>query len=35
MFDNLQDKLSHSLKVTGQARLTEENIQDTLRVRYA
>jgi signal recognition particle subunit SRP54 len=37
MFDNLQDKLSHSLKaVTGQARLTEENIQDTLRqVRLA
>lgn len=37
MFDSLQDRLSHSLKtVTGQARLTEENVQDTLRqVRMA
>ena len=32
MFENLTDRLSHSLKsITGQARLTEENIQDTLR----
>ena len=37
MFDNLQDRLSHSLRtVTDQARLTEENVQDTLRqVRMA
>lgn len=37
MFESLQDRLSHSLKtVTGQARLSEENIQDTLRqVRMA
>ena len=37
MFDSLQDRLSHSLKtVTGQARLTEENIEETLRqVRMA
>ena len=32
MFDSLQERLSHSLKtVAGQARLSEENIQDTLR----
>lgn len=32
MFENLTDRLSHSLKkVTGKARLTENNIQDTLR----
>ncbi|SPJ34103.1 signal recognition particle protein [Kushneria phyllosphaerae] len=32
MFDNLTDRLSHTLRsVTGQARLTEENIKDTLR----
>jgi len=37
MFDSLQERLSQSLKiVAGQARLTEENIQDTLRqVRMA
>ncbi len=37
MFESLQDRLSHSLKtVTGQARLSEENIEDTLRqVRMA
>ncbi|MFK8020996.1 MAG: signal recognition particle protein [Pseudomonadales bacterium] len=37
MFESLSDRLSVSLKkVTGQARLTEENIQDTLReVRLA
>ena len=37
MFENLTDRLSHSLKsITGQARLTEDNIQDTLReVRMA
>ncbi len=37
MFDSLQDRLSKSLKtVAGQARLTEENVQDTLRqVRMA
>ncbi len=37
MFESLSDRLSKSLKkVTGQARLTEENIQDTLReVRLA
>ncbi|MFK7733688.1 MAG: signal recognition particle protein [Pseudomonadales bacterium] len=37
MFESLSDRLSTSLKkVTGQARLTEENIQDTLReVRLA
>lgn len=32
MFDSLSDRLSHTLKsVTGQARLTEENVKDTLR----
>jgi len=32
MFDNLTDRLSHSLKkVTGKARLTDANIKDTLR----
>lgn len=32
MFDNLADRLSHSLKaITGKSRLTEENIQETLR----
>ncbi len=37
MFENLTDRLSDSLrKVTGQAKLTEENIKDTLReVRMA
>jgi signal recognition particle subunit SRP54 len=37
MFDNLTDRLSHSLrKLRGQGRLTESNIQDTLReVRMA
>jgi len=37
MFESLSDRLSVSLKkITGQARLTEENIQDTLReVRLA
>lgn len=37
MFENLQDRLSGSLrKITGQARLTEDNIKDTLReVRMA
>jgi len=37
MFDSLSDRLSHSLRsVTGKARLTEDNIQDTLReVRMA
>jgi signal recognition particle subunit SRP54 len=37
MFDSLQDRLSKSLKtVAGQARLTEENVQETLRqVRMA
>lgn len=31
MFDNLTDRLSHSLRsITGKARLSEENIQDTL-----
>ncbi len=37
MFENLTDRLSHSLKkVTGQAKLTEENIKGTLReVRMA
>lgn len=37
MFDNLTERLSHSLKsISGQARLTEDNIQDTLReVRMA
>ena len=37
MFENLTDRLSHSLKsITGQARLTEDNIQATLReVRMA
>ena len=32
MFDNLTDRLSHTLKaVTGKSRLTEENIQEALR----
>jgi len=32
MFENLQDRLSGSLrKITGQARLTDDNIRDTLR----
>ncbi|TQV78678.1 signal recognition particle protein [Exilibacterium tricleocarpae] len=32
MFENLSDRLSHSLKaITGKARLTENNIKDTLR----
>ena len=37
MFDNLSDRLSHSLrKITGKARLSDENIQETLReVRMA
>src|SRR5680860_415574 len=37
MFENLQDRLSGSLRnITGQARLTEDNIKDTLReVRMA
>jgi len=37
MFESLSDRLSHSLRsVTGKARLTEENIQDTMReVRMA
>ena len=37
MFDNLTDRLSHSLRnVTGSGRLTEDNIKDTLReVRMA
>ena len=37
MFENLSDRLTNSLKtVTGQAKLTEENIKDTLReVRMA
>ena len=37
MFENLTERLSHSLRgVTGQAKLTEENIKDTLReVRMA
>ncbi|MGB1271167.1 MAG: signal recognition particle protein, partial [Endozoicomonas sp.] len=37
MFENLTDRLSHTLKsVTGKAKLTEENIKDTLReVRMA
>ena len=37
MFDNLSDRLSHALKsVTGQAKLTEDNIKGTLReVRMA
>ena len=37
MFDNLSDRLSQSLKkITGKARLTDENIQETLReVRMA
>ncbi len=37
MFENLTDRLSHSLKkISGQARLTEDNISDTLReVRLA
>ncbi|WP_339846603.1 signal recognition particle protein [uncultured Halopseudomonas sp.] len=37
MFDNLTERLSHSLRgVTGRAKLTEENIKDTLReVRMA
>lgn len=37
MFENLQDRLSGSLrKISGQARLTDDNIKDTLReVRMA
>lgn len=37
MFDNLSDRLSHSLRsITGKAKLTEDNIQETLReVRMA
>ncbi len=37
MFESLSDRLSHSLRsITGKARLTEDNIQDTLReVRMA
>ena len=37
MFENLTNRLSHSLKsITGQARLTDDNIKDTLReVRMA
>jgi len=37
MFENLSDRLSHSLRsISGKARLTEDNIQDTLReVRMA
>ncbi len=37
MFENLTDRLSHSLKkISGQARLTEDNISETLReVRLA
>ena len=37
MFDNLTDRLTHALKsVTGQAKLTEDNIKGTLReVRMA
>lgn len=37
MFENLTDRLSHTLRlVTGKAKLTEENIKDTLReVRMA
>ncbi|MEH6550938.1 MAG: signal recognition particle protein [Pseudomonadales bacterium] len=37
MFDSLQDRLSHTLKkVSGQARLTEDNVKETLReVRMA
>jgi signal recognition particle subunit SRP54 len=37
MFENLTERLSHSLRsITGQARLTDENITDTLReVRMA
>lgn len=37
MFDNLTDRLSHSLRnITGTGRLTEDNIKDTLReVRMA
>ncbi|HQV40758.1 MAG TPA: signal recognition particle protein [Moraxellaceae bacterium] len=37
MFDNLTDRLSHSLRnITGSGRLTEDNIKDTLReVRMA
>lgn len=32
MFDNLSDRLSHSLKsITGKARLTDDNVKDTLR----
>ncbi|PCJ12116.1 MAG: signal recognition particle protein, partial [Gammaproteobacteria bacterium] len=37
MFENLSDRLSQSLRnVTGRGKLTEENIQETLReVRMA
>src|SRR5690606_15849492 len=32
MFENLTDRLSHTLRtITGKARLTEDNIKDTLR----
>ena len=32
MFDNLTERLTQSLKkIRGQARLTEDNIQETLR----
>ena len=32
MFDNLSDRLSHSLRsISGKARLSEDNIQQTLR----
>ena len=32
MFQSLSDRLSHTLKsITGQAKLTEDNIKDTLR----
>ena len=37
MFESLSERLSHSLRsITGKARLTEENIQETMReVRMA
>ena len=32
MFENLTDRLSHTLRsMTGKARLSEDNIKDTLR----
>ena len=32
MFDNLTDRLSHSLRtITGKAKLSEENLEETLR----